>query len=633
MDPRFLDLYNRELRHIREMGAEFAEQFPKVAARLGLSGIDCADPYVERLLEGFAFLAARVQLKIDSEFPRFTHHLLEAVYPHYLTPTPSMAIVQFKPDMTEGSLAEGFAIPRGTRLRSPLRKGDTTPCTYQTSHDLTLWPLEVERGEYIGSPGLLPEVSFAGEPALKSGVRVRLRAAPGLKLTELAIDEIDLYLRGSDAIPMRLYEHIRANAIGLAARPAQSTKKSDWGVWDKSHIQPLGFEQDQSLLPVGARSFDGYRLLHEYFAFPQRFMFVRIKGLRRAIRRALDTGIDLLILFDRADPALETQVTTSLFMLHCVPAINLFPKVMDRIHLSQKEHEYHVVPEQPRPMDFEVFSIASVVGYGKALEPEREFLPFYSATHRSSHMPPVSYFTMRREKRLLSSRRQRRNIGPRSSYVGSEVFVSLVDAEQAPISPDLRQLGIEALCTNRDLPLLMPLGAGSTDFTWDFSGPVDSVRCMSGPSKPRASPVDGFTHWRLISHLTLNYLSLANNANDTGEGGQGAVALREMLALYAFLNEDQVRKEIEGVISVAATPIYRRIATTGGSAFGRGLQVALDFDETQFEGTGCFLLGAVLEHFFAKYVSLNSFTETVVRTVDRGEVMRWPMRGGRRQLL
>jgi type VI secretion system protein ImpG len=228
----------------------------------------------------------------------------------------------------------------------------------------------------------------------------------------------------------------------------------------------------------------------------------------------------------------------------------------------------------------------------------------------------------------LSSRRQRRNIGPRSSYVGSEVFASLVDAEQAPLSTELRQLGVEALCTNRDLPLLMSLGSGSTDFSWDFSGPVDAVRCVSGPSKPRPSPVDGDTHWRLISHLTLNYLSLSNS-----DGGEGAVALRELLGLYAFLNEDHVRKEIEGVVSVASKPIYRRIATAGGSAFGRGLEIALDFDESLYEGSGCFLLGAVLEQFLGKYVSLNSFTETVVRTVDRGEIIRWPMRSGRRQIL
>ena len=438
-------------------------------------------------------------------------------------------------------MAEGFGVPRGTSLRSVLRKGETTACTYRTAHDATIWPIEVERGDYVNSPSLLPEVNFPGGSALRSGVRLRLKVHAGLKFSDLALDALDIYLRGQDAIPVRLYEHILANAVGLAARPAQSTKKSDWLVWDKSHIEPLGFEPSQALLPYGVRSFDGYRLLHEYFSLPQRFMFIRITGLRRVIRRAQDTGLDLVILFDRADPALDTQVSSGLFQLHCTPVVNLFPKRMDRVHLNQKEHEYHVVPERTRPMDFEVFALESVMGYGKAVEPEREFRPFYSATHPSFHLSPNAYYTVHRDKRLISSRRQRRNIGPRSSYIGSEIFISLVDADTAPISTDLRQLGIEALCTNRDLPLLMSLGSGSTDFTWDFSGPVEAARCVSGPSKPRPSPMDGDAHWRLISHLTLNYLSLANS-----EGGRGAIALREMLGLYAFLNESQVRKEIEG---------------------------------------------------------------------------------------
>lgn len=628
MDPRFLDLYNRELRYLREMGGEFAQQFPKIAARLGLDAFECADPYVERLLEGFAFLAARVQVKLEAEFPRFTHHLLESLYPHYLAPTPSMAVVQFQPDPTEGSLAEGFRIPRETVLRSLLRKGETTPCTYRTAHDLILWPLEVERAEYVGSASLLPEVNVPGQAAPKSGIRLRLKTTAGLKFSELALDDLDLHLRGRDAIPMRIYERILANAVGIAARSGQSTKRSDWTVLDRRHLTPLGFRPEESLLPYGLQSFDGYRLLHEYFAFPQRFLFVRIGGLKRIVRQTADTELDLVILLDQLDPLLDRQVSAGLFNPHCTPVINLFPKRLDRIHITSREHEFHLVPERTRPMDFEVASVSGVTGYGTSVEPEREFSPFYSCTHPSFHIAPQAYYTLRREKRLLSARRQQGNLGPRSSYIGSETFISLVDAEQAPISPDLRQLGVEAWCTNRDLPLLMSVGSGSTDFTWDFSGPVDSVRCLAGPSKPRAAPLDGEAHWRLISHLSLNYLSLA----DPGDG-RATAALRELLGLYAFLNEPHLRKEIEGLAQVGSRPIYRRMNTTRGSAFARGLEIALDVDESMFEGASSFLLGAVLEQFFSKYVSINSFTETVLRTTDRGEIMHWPMRSGRRAIL
>ncbi len=628
MDPRFLELYNRELRYIRELGSEFAAQFPKVAARLGLDSFECADPYVERLLEGFAFLAARVQRKIDAEFPRFTQYLLEALYPHYLRPTPAMAVVRFQPDRSEGSLAEGFTIPRHTVLRSPLRKGEATPCTYRTAHELTLWPLEIQQEEYIGSASLLPEVHFPGQKPLRAGVRLRLQAQAGLKISELALDHLDLYLGSQDgAVSMRLYEQIQAHALGLAARPARSTKKSDWMTWSKDAIEPLGFAPEQALLPTGPRTFEGYRLLQEYFSFPQRFLFLRIGGLKRAVRRTLDSALDLVILLDQVDPRLE-GLSTAQFQLHCTPAINLFPKRLDRIHLNHRAQEYHVVPERTRPLDFEVFSLNSVQGYGRAAEPEQEFLPFYSALHPSFHRKPNAYFTTRREKRLLSSRRKQRNIGPRSSYIGSELFLSLVDAEQAPLSTKLRQIGLEGLCTNRDLPLLMALGMGSTDFTWDFSGPVESVRCLSGPSRPRPAPPEGKTHWQLISHLSLNYLSLVNT-----DAEQGAAALRELLGLYAFLEESQVRKEVEGLVSVSARPIYRRLNVPGGSAFGRGLEIQLTFDETQFEGTGCFLLGAVLAQFFRKYVSLNSFTETLVQTLERGTLIHWPANPGRRNLL
>lgn len=628
MDPRFLDLYNRELRYLREVGGEFARKFPKIASRLGLDAFECADPYVERLLEGFAFLAARVQLKMEAEFPRFTHHLLESIYPHYLSPTPSMAVVQFQPDLTEGSLAEGFRIPRETTLRSLLRKGEATPCTYRTAHDISLWPLEIVFAEYVGSASLLPEVNIPGQALPKSGVRLRLRTTAGLKFSELALDDLDLFLRGSDQVPMRVYEKVFANAVGIAARPGQSTKKSDWTVLDSTHLISRGFNREESLLPFGPQSFDGYRLLHEYFALPQRFMFVRIRGLRRVVRQTLDSEMDLILLFDQHDPVLDRQVNASLFNLHCTPVINLFPKRLDRIHLTPMDHEYHLVPERTCPMDFEVAAVSAVIGYGSAVEPERHFLPFYTCTHPSFHLAPHTYFTLRREKRLLSARRLQGNLGPRSSYIGSEVFIGLVDAEQAPISPDLRQLGIDAYCSNRDLPLLMSVGSGSTDFTWDFSGPVDSVRCLAGPSKPREAPLDGETHWRLISHLSLNYLSLT----ELGDG-RGIAALRELLGLYAFLNESHLRKEIEGLVGVSSRPIYRRMNTAHGSCFARGLEVALEVDEAMFEGTGPFLFGAVLEQFFSKYVSINSFTETVLRTTDRGELMHWHMRSGRRPIL
>jgi type VI secretion system protein ImpG len=224
----------------------------------------------------------------------------------------------------------------------------------------------------------------------------------------------------------------------------------------------------------------------------------------------------------------------------------------------------------------------------------------------------------------LTSSRQRLQ-GPRSSYLGGEIFVALVDGHEGPFRSDLRQLAVSTLCTNRDLPLRMPVGEGQTDFFIESEAPVESVRCVAGPSPPRASHAWGETGWRLISHLSLNYLSLTDK-----EDGRGGTALRELLELYGDLSDAGVRRQIEGVRSAVGRPVVRRLPLDGPASFARGVEVTLECDEAAFEGTSVVLLGLVLERFFAKYASINSFTETVLRSPQRGEIVRWPMMIGLR---
>lgn len=624
MDPRLLRYYNSELQYIREAAAEFAREFPKIGGRLGLDGIECADPYVERLLEGFAFLAARVQLRIDAEFPRFTQHLLEMVYPHYLVPTPSMAVVQFQPDLAEGALAEGFTIARDSALRSLLGASEQTPCEYRTAHDVTLWPLELTAADYFSretAPVDLPDV-----PEAKAALQLRLKTTAGLTFDQLPLASLPLYLRGAGEMPMHLCEQLLANAVGVAVRPADSA-----GSWSPllgaGHVRRMGFNDDQSLLPCGPRSFQGYRLLQEYFAFPQRFLFAELVDIGQALRQHGGETLDVVVLLDRSHPALEDRVDASNFALFCTPAINLFPKRTDRVHVTERTAEHHVVPDRTRPMDFEVYQVHTVTGHFAASDDEQPFLPFYALT-ADSDGDQMAYYVVHRKPRVLSQ--QQRHFGPRSSYIGSEVFLSLVDGHQAPYRHDLRQLSLETLCTNRDLPLHMPVGAGETDFTLESGAPVRAIRCITGPSKPRPSVVhsEGESAWRLISHLSLNYLSLVDS-----DSGQGAAGLRSLLKLYGDISDAATRKQIEGIKSVTSSPITRPLPTDGPLAFGRGLELRVTLDESAFEGTGMFLLGAVLEQFFAKYVSINSFTETVVETVDRGQIVRWPTRFGRRHVL
>ena len=625
MDPRLLKYYNRELLFLREMGAEFAREFPKIAGRLGIDGLEVADPYVERLLEGVGLLTARIQLRMDAEFPNFTQHLLEMAYPHYLAPNPSMAVVRFQPDLTEGSLAGGFVLPRATVLRSIRGKGEQTACEYRTAHEVILWPIALEAVHYFSRNEAM--LDFPNVPGVRAGLRFRLKTTAGLTFDKLALDTLPLYLCGQDQTRFRLLEQLLSSAVAVVVRPAVRTEGRQT-ILDATRIRRVGYDDAQALLPVTRRSFQGYRLLDEYFAFPDRFLFAEVTGLKAAVQHCPGTELELLVLFSRSDRQLENLVNVEDFALFCTPAINLFPKRADRIHLSEETEELHVVPDRTRPLDFEVYGVTRAVGYGAAGDSGREFLPFYSVNEHTRADAAQTFYTARRVPRMLSSKQQRE--GARSSYIGSEVFLSLVDGRGGPFGAGLKQLGVETLCTNRDLPLHMPLGRANTDMTLEASAPVVAVRVLSGPSKPKPSAalLTSELGWRLINHLSLNYLSLT----DTNET-EGAAALRELLTLYADLGEVHLTKQIEGVRSVSSRPIVRRMPISGPIMYGRGLEISLLFDESSFEGSGVFLLASVLEEFFARYTSINSFTETVLRTLERGEIARWPLRIGRRHRL
>ena len=627
VDPRLLSYYNTELRHLREMGGEFAQEFPKIASRLGMDGFECADPYVERLLEGFAFLAARVQLKVDAEFPRFTQHLLDMVYPNYNEPIPSMTLVQFQPDLAEGSLAEGFQIARHSALRSEMGKGEQTACEYRTAHDVTLWPLEITEAEYLPGLGAVANLGVPSLPDLKAGIRLRLKTTGGLKFNELGLDALPIYLRGVGELPMHLYEQLLGNSFAVCVQTTEKPMAWQHVIRD-SPVTRHGFNDDQALLAYSPRSFQGYRLLQEYFAFPERYMFVQLTGLRKAIKQCVTNELDVIILLSRSNAKLINAVDPSQFSLFCTPAINLFPKRLDRIHIDQKRSEFHLIPDRSRPLDYEVCQVTEVTGinHDDNKDEERPFLPFYAFNDSRDYSSQMAYYALNRQQRTMSSKQKRQ--GPRSSYIGNEVFISLVDANEAPYSENLRQLSIKALCSNRDLPLQMPVGGSKSDFSMQKGAPVLSIRNIAGPTKPRPSNANAGTAWHLISHLSLNYLSLVDNSAE-----EGAAALRSLLKLYCEYSDAAITRQIEGLLSVSSKSIVRRVNTKGPIVFGRGLEITLHFEEAAFEGSGLFLFGTVMEQFLARYVSINSFTETVITSTDRGEIIRWPARTGKRETI
>jgi type VI secretion system protein ImpG len=638
MDERLLQMYNLELGHLRETAAEFGREFPKIAGRLAL-GRDgkevCDDPYVERLLEGFAFLAARVHLKMDAEYPRFTQGLLETVYPDYLCPVPSMAIVRLEPELNEPALAAGPTIKRGALLRSQPGKGERTSCTFTTAQDVRLLPLDVAEAAYVTRE--FGALDLPSHVIGKAAFRIKLRKTASLPLKDIRLSPLTFHIRGVDDLPGQIYEQLFAHRHTLVVREGGPGRKI-LAVLPRESIRRVGFSGSQALLPPNPRGFEGYRLLREYFAFPERFLFFEFGGFDGALAQADGDEVELIAILDEQDARLEGRVDKSSFSLFCTPAVNLFEKTLDRITLSNAFSEFHVVPDRNRPLDFEVYQINSVTGHGDKPEDEVRYMPFYQAKDIDAQND--AFFTVNRIPRLATDR-ERMARKALSDYAGTDVFISIVDGDMAPHRPDVKQLQIRALCTNRHLPIQMATGLGQTDFNMEISAPVRSIRMVQQrPTPPKASLVlagqnteesrasSGRFAWRLISHLSLNYLSLI----DSGKT-QGAEALRELLKLYADPNDRDARKQIDGVRGVSHRPALRRVEVPGPITFARGLEVTVNLDESAFEGRGVFILGSVLEQFFQKYVSLNSFVETVITTQQRKEIMRWPPQMGRREIL
>lgn len=631
MDEDFLNYYNEELKFIREMSGEFAREFPKVAGRLSLDAMGqdmCADPFVERLLEGFAFLSARVRQKQDAEFPRWTQSFFESVYPTYPSPLPSMGVVRFDPLYKEADLASGLSIPKGTALRSKILPGEKTPCIFKTGHELTLFPLRVESADYfdrtldqLGIPlPLLDDIS--------AGVRLVFRTTAGaaperLPISEVALNDLDLHLRGSGDIPVRIFEYLLSRTVRLLIRPVDGGAGPEV-VMPASAMQPLGMDRDENLLPHDARVFEGYRLLREYFACPKRFLFLRLSGLREILARFPGDGFEVIYLLGQGSPYMMKHIEGDNFALYCTPVINLFQKRLDRVNLTYSKNEYVVVPDKTKPYDFEVFSIESVKGVGRTSPEETHFYPFYRVTDRLNHVD--AFFTTRREPRRLTGTEER--FGRKSSYLGSQLWISLVDRNQIHLETHLRQLSITALCTNRHLPLGMARGEGSlTDFEVEIDL-VDTICFLGSPTVPRAAQDEGALLWRMINHLHPNYHSIIDE--DVKTSGQ---ALRDVLRLFAEASDADLLKQVDALESVETRPVTRRFYTEGPVSFVRGHEVRLLFDEQVFGDSGIYLLGQLVAEFLRRYVMINAFVETVLVSKQRGEIQRWEPKIGRKKTL
>ncbi|MGF6292239.1 type VI secretion system baseplate subunit TssF [Paraburkholderia youngii] len=623
MDPQFLDYYSRELTYMREMAGEFAAQHPKIARRLGMEGIDVADPYVERLIEAFCFMSARTQIKLDAEFPRFTQRLLEVVYPNYVAPTPAIAVAQLRPSLREGDFTKGLKVPQDSMLRSAIPPGEQTACEFRSSQDVTLWPIEIVEARLTAVPPDIPDTDRHLLPhvQLRGALRLRLRTTGEVKFSQMTnFDRLPIYIGGDERIASHLFELIHAGSVASVVR-AYGASRDEGHVVAKTPVAFEGLRAEQCLLPLTWNTFHGHNLLQEYFACRQRFYFFALTQLAAGLARVDSKEAEIVLLLDRLPEELATHVDAARFLLFCTPVINLFRKRTDRVEINRAQTDFHLLADRTRPLDYEIFSVSRVFGQRAQTSLEVEFNPLYQTLH-SDVGNHGRYFSVRREQRALSANARR--YGTRTPYIGTEVYVSLVDQAEAPYADDIRYLSVEAWVTNRDLPRLIPRN-GKTDLTMSDSVPIEGVRLVHAPSAPRAPYASGETAWRLIRQLSFNYMPLAEL--DHGDGGQ---ALRNMLGLFIAPGEREQARQIEALVGARTEPVVRRLPGDGLLVYGRGVRCELTVDETGFSGISPYLFGLVLEHYLARHVSINVFTETELRSMQRGLITQWrPRMGGR----
>lgn len=618
MRDELLGYYERELIFLRQMGAEFAEKYPKIAGRLSLEPDKCEDPHVERMIEAFAFLTSRVQLKIDDEFPEVTESLLNVLYPHYLAPIPSMSIAQFGLDPQQGKLTTGYAIERGTTLYSRPVQG--TPCRFRTSYPVTLWPLEVasaalESLDPVGARGKWSEAV----------ARISLRCLHSTKLSELkvkqgeqdvGVESLRFYLNGEPQLVYPLYELLFNDHQHITKVELRDNKTRKAITLPAHSIKPVGFASDEGLLEYTPRSFVGYRLLTEYFAFPDKFLFFDVTGLDAAARAGFGEQVDILIYLKDVTPP-RAKVDAGTFQLGCTPIINLFKKIAEPIQLTQQQNEYHVIPDIHRQSATEIFAIDAVTTVDPYLQQSREFQPFYSYRHSYEREQQGSFWHATRRP------------SHRMDDEGTEVFLSLVDLRFNPKVPPVETITCHVTCTNRDLPARLPFGGREGDFEVENAGPLARVKCLRKPTETLRPPLRRGAHWRLISHLSLNHLSIVE-----GQRQGDPEALREILMLYDFMDSAATRKQILGISKLTSRRVVRQTGTRIGTGFVRGIETTITFDETQFVGSGVFLFAAVLERFLGLYASLNSFNQLIAKAEQReGEMKRWKPRVGEQILL
>lgn len=602
-----LSYYERELGYLRQQGTAFARRYPKVASRLELNPAHCEDPHVERLLEGVAFLAARVHLKLDDEYPEVAQALLGIVAPHLLRPLPSSSIARLRAGGSTGELTTPVECPRGQQLVAMLPGGGT--CQFQTTVDATVLPLTVASAHWT-TPDQLP--SALRVPGAARALRLRLDCREGALLGDLKLSSLRFFLHGTATVTYALHEALLNRCLRVHVRPAGAEGASQpWSALGPDAVRPSGLEAAESMLPTVPRAFSGYQLLHEYFAYPEKHLFVSLDQLDQVASAGAATSFEVVFSLAGGEPAgwdhaIAAELTAETLQLNCVPVVNLYPVTADPIQIDPARYDYPLIPDVRQRGQVRVFSIERVTALPLQGGEPVELSPFHSLRHRYQH---------ERERSNLFWNAVRRT---QQSDGGSAYWLSFHDLSGRPQVPRDMIVTVRCLCTDGGLPHTFSGAGEPVELIPASTGAVRGAQLLRKPGAYREPPLDGGLLWRLVSHLSLSTTSLAGSVEP----------LQELLRLYAPYSVEGDR-QIAGVAGVRSRREFARVASEEGIAFARGEAIELLLDEEAFTGASAFLFASVLERFFASYVSVNAFTQLTARTLQRKEEMRsWPARTG-----
>ncbi|WP_312514673.1 type VI secretion system baseplate subunit TssF [Massilia sp.] len=618
---QLLPYYESELAWLRRSLRDFAERYPRIAGRLMISGEVCEDPHTERMIESFAFLNARIAKRLDDDYPEFTEALFEVLYPHYLRPFPSCSIAQLDVGAAARRQTGASVMARGTRLTTRPVRG--VACTFRTVYPVTVAPLEVRAALFAPIINAPDAVRLPGNATSCISVTLACSADQG-GIAALGVPALRLFLDGEPSFCAALRDALLVRAVGAYVEAHGAAARGRWTALPAIPVRSAGFGEDEALIDFPARSHTAYRLLTEYFCFPEKFNFIDLD--LAAIAAAAPPGARTVTLHlalggIRSDSNLARMLgtlSTNNLLTGCTPVINLFRQRGEPIRLTHATASYPVLADARRAYAFEVNAIESVNLVRQTAQGETvvEFQPFYSLRHAQTPQQSGHYWAMRRDESLAE----------RSP--GFETQISIVDIDFDPAEVETSTLNLELTCTNRDLPSALAYGQPGGDLFLEGGSSTKALSFLRKPS-PTWRVANGergrAAHWRLISLLALNHLSLADGGVD---------AFREMLALHDLPRSPASTRQIGGIAAIAYQATSTWLSGNPFNCLVRGIEVRLTADEEAFVGSGIHAFAHIVERFLALYVHANSFTQLVIVSHQSGEeLLRCPPRSGDLSLL